>query len=58
MESILDDLGVNSNVIRWKKIKKGLVFLDFRLEISVFDRCMYYFDFKLRKKKSGVLIIK
>ncbi|HAX2893216.1 TPA: ATP-binding protein [Escherichia coli] len=58
MESISDDLGANSNATRWKKIKKGLVFLDFRSEISAFDRCMYHSDFKLRKKKSGVLITK
>lgn len=50
--------GANSRATRWRKISKGLEFLDFRSEISAFDRCMYHSDFKIRKKKSGNVITK
>ncbi|MBW9452784.1 ATP-dependent nuclease [Citrobacter portucalensis] len=58
MESVSEVSGAESNATRWQKVKKGLVFLDFRSEISAFDRCMYHSDFKLRKKKDGKLITK
>lgn len=58
MESVSEVSGAESNATRWKKITKGLVFLDFRSEISAFDRCMYHSDFKLRRKKDGKRITK
>lgn len=58
MESVSNVAGANSNRTRWKKISKGLVFLDFRSEISAFDRCMYHSDFKIRKNKNGKTITK
>ncbi|HHT0275071.1 TPA: ATP-dependent nuclease [Klebsiella oxytoca] len=58
MENVSEVLGANNNSTRWPKIKKGLVFLDFRSEISAYDRCMYHSDFKLRKRKDGKFITK
>lgn len=58
MENVSEVSGAESNVTRWRKISKGLVFLDFRSEISAFDRCMYHSDFKIRRKKDGKRITK
>ncbi|EGW5939090.1 ATP-binding protein, partial [Salmonella enterica] len=58
MENVSEVSGANNNSTRWPKIKKGLVFLDFRSEISAYDRCMYHSDFKLRKRKDGKFIKK
>lgn len=53
MDSVSDVSGAESNATRWKKIKKGLVYLDFRSEISAFDRCMYHTDYRVKTLKSG-----
>lgn len=53
MGSVSDVSGAESNATRWKKIKKGLVYLDFRSEISAFDRCMYHSDYRVKTLKSG-----
>ncbi len=53
MGSVSDVSGAESNATRWKKIKKGLVYLDFRSEISAFDRCMYHSDYRVKTFKSG-----
>ncbi|HEI6729960.1 TPA: AAA family ATPase [Yersinia enterocolitica] len=39
---------ISSNRVttRWKKLKKSLVYIDFRSEISAFDRFMYHSEFK------------
>lgn len=58
MESVADVSGADSNATRWKKIVKGLVILDFRSEISAFDRCMYHSDYKIKVRKSGRRITK
>ncbi|MFJ3166277.1 AAA family ATPase [Serratia nematodiphila] len=58
MGTVSEVSGAESNATRWKKISKGLVFLDFRSEISAFDRCMYHSDFKIRRKKDGKRITK
>jgi hypothetical protein len=58
MEAVATVKGAGSNATRWKKIKKGLIFLDFRSEISAFDRCMYHSDFKVKKTISGKNITK
>ncbi|EDP2820833.1 ATP-binding protein, partial [Salmonella enterica subsp. enterica serovar Oranienburg] len=58
MGNVSEVSGANNNSTRWPKIKKGLVFLDFRSEISAYDRCMYHSDFKLRKRKDGKFITK
>ncbi|HCR3775492.1 TPA: AAA family ATPase [Morganella morganii] len=53
MGSVSEVSGAESNATRWKKIKKGLVYLDFRSEISAFDRCMYHSDYKVKIHKNG-----
>ncbi|MEB7925453.1 AAA family ATPase [Atlantibacter hermannii] len=53
MSSVSEVSGAESNATRWKKIKKGLVYLDFRSEISAFDRCMYHSDYKVKTLRSG-----
>ncbi|WP_349290169.1 MULTISPECIES: AAA family ATPase [unclassified Tatumella] len=53
MDSVTEVSGANSNATRWKKIKKGVVYLDFRSEISAFDRCMYHSDYKVKVLKNG-----
>lgn len=58
MKNISVSSSAESNATRWKKISKGLVFLDFRSEISAFDRCMYHSDFKSRKMSNGKRITK
>lgn len=58
MEGVADVSGADSNATRWKKIAKGLVILDFRSEISAFDRCMYHSDYKIKVRKSGRRITK
>jgi len=58
MEAVATVQGAGSNATRWKKIKKGLVFLDFRSEISAFDRCMYHSDYKIKTTSNGKKITK
>jgi hypothetical protein len=53
MDSVSEVSGAESNATRWKKIKKGLVYLDFRSEISAFDRCMYHSDYKVKTRSNG-----
>lgn len=53
MESVSEVSGADSNATRWKKISKGLVYLDFRSEISAFDRCMYHSDYKIKTRSNG-----
>ncbi|EKC9051532.1 AAA family ATPase [Salmonella enterica] len=53
MESVSEVTGADSNATRWKKISKGLVYLDFRSEISAFDRCMYHSDYKIKTRSNG-----
>ncbi|MCA1176659.1 MULTISPECIES: ATP-dependent nuclease [unclassified Pantoea] len=58
MESQAEVALKTGNATRFNKIRKPLVFLDFRSELSAYDRCMYHSDYKVRKKKSGKLITK
>lgn len=47
MEAIDNKIKSNNlGATRWKKIKKDLVYIDFRSEISAFDRFMYHSEFK------------